>query len=62
MDVSTPRPLGEAVAAASRSPVQESGLHQAGKLSGSRAAARRQHLTKNIPLSGAGEADAQSIF
>lgn len=56
MGVSTPRPLGEAVASASRSPVKGSGLHQEGKVSGSRAAARRQHLTKNIPFSGVGEA------
>lgn len=49
------RPLREAVASASRSQIKESGLQRAGKVSCQRAAARRQHLTKNVQAEGARE-------
>lgn len=54
--LSTPRPLWGTVASASRSQIRESGLHQARKVLGSRSAARRQHLTKNVQAEGGREA------
>lgn len=49
---SAPRPLRGTVASASRPRMRESGLLSPRRASGRRGAARRQHLTENVPAEG----------